>query len=1100
MTNTAALEAPRVDDPAVRCPGGVVPDTAELANRINVSIDRIERLKRIRAVDNSEICRFSKFRLARALERTHPLATGFADKAAEWRALALRDETGKIRVDGQTIAVVQRQALVRDAAAQSATAGDALAPGAGIAPNRWTALGPGNIGGRIRSLVIHPTNTQKIWAGSVSGGIWATSNGGASWSPVNDLQENLVIGSMIIDPTNSNVMYAGTGENYSNLSSPETAKGNGVYKSTDSGATWTRLASTNPATTSTAWERVTRLAVHPANGAIVLAATQFGVQRSADGGTTWTDMDPVTNFDMQDLRFHPADGTKAIGGTKSGTVRISSDAGLTWTTVTVATGGARVETAFSPSNSSIVYASVDRNNGEIYRSTDGGLTWTLRSAPGHVSAQGFHNNAIWVAPNDPNFIVAAGLDIYRSTDGGTTTTKISTWQSSPASPHADHHVIVHDPGYNGTTNKRIYNANDGGVYRTDDITAATSAATGNGWVNLNNGLEITQFYSGAGRAGGIIVGGTQDNGSLRYAGTGTNWVEFYGGDGGYSAVDSADSNFAYGEYIYLSIVRSTNGAVNAQNICTGILDGYTDPTFGCGAGATQASNFIAPFVLDPNNNNVMLGGGARLWRSTNVKAATPAWASIKPASGATNYISAIAVQQGNSDLIWVGHNNGQVYKTINGTTGSPAWTLVSGALPGRFATRILIDKDTPNTVYVTFGGYNAGNVWRTTDGGTTWTDIHGVLPQTPVRSITRHPSKPAWLYVGTEAGVFTSENGGTTWFATNDAPANVSVDELFWLDGATLVAATHGRGMFRTTVLAGNARSDLNGDGKSDIVWRNTATGDNYAYLMSGLTVSSGGYLPNVPIGWSVMGTGDFNGDGKADILWRNGASGDNYAYFMNGLTLTGGGYLPTVPIGWTVAGTGDFNGDGKTDILWRNSATGENYIYFMNGTTVTSGGYLPSVPIAWGVAGVGDLDGDGKADIVWRNSASGENYVFLMNGLTLTSQGYLPTVPIDWAVAGMGDFNGDGKNDVLWRKSISGENYIYFMNGLTVASGGFLPAVPSGWAVGGTGDHDGDGKADILWRNAVSGEVYMYMMNGLTIASQGYLPNVPAAWTVTKQ
>jgi len=297
-----------------------------------------------------------------------------------------------------------------------------------------------------------------------------------------------------------------------------------------------------------------------------------------------------------------------------------------------------------------------------------------------------------------------------------------------------------------------------------------------------------------------------------------------------------------------------------------------------------------------------------------------------------------------------------------------------------------------------------------------------------------------------------------------------------------------------------SVRADLNGDGKSDVLWRNTTTGENYLYIMNGLTVASGGYLPTVPTAWSVAGMGNFDGDTKADILWRNGTTGENYLYFMNGTTVTSGGYLPTVPLAWIVAGTGDFNGDGKTDILWRNTTTGENYVYFMNGLTVTSGGYLPSVPTTWTVAGVNDLDGDNKADILWRNTSTGENYVYLMNGLTVTTGGYLPTVPLAWTVAGMGDFNGDTKADILWRNTTTGENYAYFMNGLTVNSGGYLPSVPTAWAVVGTGDHDGDGKADILWRNTTTGDDYLYIMNGLTVSSGGYLPNVPTNWVVTKQ
>jgi hypothetical protein len=212
---------------------------------------------------------------------------------------------------------------------------------------------------------------------------------------------------------------------------------------------------------------------------------------------------------------------------------------------------------------------------------------------------------------------------------------------------------------------------------------------------------------------------------------------------------------------------------------------------------SSGANFIAPFILDPNNNNRMLGGGLSLWESVNVKAATPTWTSKKPSTG--QKISTIAVAEGNADIVWVGHNDGTVYKTTNASAATPAWTQVRTS-NARNALRILIDKDNNSIVYVTYGGYAAANVWRTTDAGTSWTDISGVLPQVPVRGFTRYPTNANWLYAGTEVGIFASTDAGTTWSVVNDGPANVSVDELFWFDNTTLVAVTHGRGMFKATV------------------------------------------------------------------------------------------------------------------------------------------------------------------------------------------------------------------------------------------------------------------------------------------------------------
>ncbi len=292
-------------------------------------------------------------------------------------------------------------------------------------------------------------------------------------------------------------------------------------------------------------------------------------------------------------------------------------------------------------------------------------------------------------------------------------------------------------------------------------------------------------------------------------------------------------------------------------------------------------------------------------------------------------------------------------------------------------------------------------------------------------------------------------------------------------------------------------RGDFNADGKADILWRDGTTGDNYLYLMNGTTVVGGGYLPNVPVAWSVAGSADFDGDGKSDILWRNSTTGDNYLYLMNGTTVVGGGYLPNVPVAWSVVGIADFDGDGKSDILWRNSTTGDNYLYQMNGITVVGGGYLPNAPVAWSVMGTGDFNGDGKADILWRNNTTGDTYFYLMNGLTVASQGYGLNVPTTWGGGVGGDFNGDGKADIFWRNGTTGDTYYFLMDGLTVASQGYGVAVPAAWDVVWMGDFNGDGTTDILWRNKTTGDNYIFFMNGMAIASGGFIPNVPAAWSV---
>ena len=327
---------------------------------------------------------------------------------------------------------------------------------------------------------------------------------------------------------------------------------------------------------------------------------------------------------------------------------------------------------------------------------------------------------------------------------------------------------------------------------------------------------------------------------------------------------------------------------------------------------------------------------------------------------------------------------------------------------------------------------------------------------------------------------------------------------------ATLV----GELRFNSTVPLGSSIirrtvADLNGDGRSDILWRNASTGENYLYPLQGTAVlTAEGYVRTLAdLNWIVAGIGDFDGDGRGDILWRNTSTGQNYIYFMNGTAIKSNeGPIRTVADqNWQVAGIGDFDGDGKDDILWRNASTGENYVYLMSGLSLKPGeGYIRTVAdLNWKVAGIGDFDGDGKADILWRNSSTGQNYVYPMDGPTIkASEGYLRTVDdTRWEVKGVGDFDGDGKADIVWRNSSSGQNYLYPMDGTTIkATEGYLRTLSDlAWQIAAVGDYDGDGKSDLLWRNSSTGQNYLYPMDGTTVKpNEGYLRTVPPGnWTL---
>ncbi len=774
------------------------PTDQEIIRQRRITLEQIKGLHDRFSLSNREIERVPESTLQIMLwQLRHPQVDLHA-AAIQFRLLKLRDEHGQIPTNAWLKAAQQRAQIISGARPGAAAnhlfpavqrsdgSGSFITPNvAGIQSSGWTWLGPGNIGGRVRSILVHPATNGLLWAGGVDGGVWETTNNAAGWFPLDDFMANLAISCLAMDPTNPNIIYAGTGEGVYNVDS---VQGAGIFKTADGGATWTQLSST--ATSSFFY--VNRLAICPTNSLILLAATRSGLFRSVDGGTNWTSVSATETLDVAD---HPTDGTQCVASGWNGNAFYSMDGGVTWWAAAglpapAGFAAGRVELAYARSNPDMVYASVDNNSGEIYVSTDGGHSYSLvNTGNNYLGDQGWYGNCIWIDPTSTNTLIVGGIDLWRSSDGGATLTKISDWTLAPSSAHADQHAIVNAAGFDGVNNTTVFFGNDGGIYCATNVYTVTPSS---GWTDLNNHLGITQFYGAAGNAtSGTIVAGAQDNGTVSYTTGGgvEGWTTMSGGDGGFCASDPADPNYFYGEYVFLQVYRSTDGGASANYIDTGLSD------------ANDSSlNFISPFILDPNNPNTMLAGGMSLWASTNVKAAAPVWTAIKASIGQP--ISAIAVAPGNSDIIWVGYNDGSVYFTTNGTSGSPAWfqaNLGTPNLPQRYCTRVTIDANNSSLVYATFGGFSSGNVWRTTDSGTTWANIAGGLPSAPVNSLVIKPSDSASLYVGTEVGIFASADGGTTWSASNDGPANVNVDELFWM-GDTLVAATHGRGCYSIVV------------------------------------------------------------------------------------------------------------------------------------------------------------------------------------------------------------------------------------------------------------------------------------------------------------
>lgn len=732
-----------------------------------LSLDTVEQLLEKRSLTFTALCQMPISKLKRSLTKLAMPKPDHPGEAKAFRHKQKLSQDHKINI-GQLRKIQAQIHKLR-----SKTYADV-----GINAMSWQSLGPGNIGGRIRSIAFDPDNSAHIYIGSVSGGVWFSQNSGDNWQPLDDFMTNLSVSSIVFDSKDRNVMYAGTGEGIFNM---DQIRGLGIFKSNDKGQTWHALLSTQ---SNADFYWVNRLASHN-HSSTIIAATHTGIFISNDGGVNWNN---TYQGRSNDVDVNPSDDNKLVAGTWGGLV-YSENGGLNWS---VAQGlshinNVRIETTYANSNANIVFASVDHNSGELWKSTDGGQSYQLiNSGLSYLGEQGWYDNALWVDPLNENHIIVGGIDLWRSLDGGVSFNKISTWWKAPMSAHADHHVIIHHPDYDGVNNQRLFFANDGGIYETPNISLAKG---GQGWKELNNNLSITQFYSVAVSHHGKLIGGTQDNGTLVFNGDSENWTDTYGGDGGFSAADPSDANYLYGESVYLRLHRSSNGGVSSTNI-------YTNDMI------NDSPNFIAPFVLVPNNTNRMIAGASQLWLSDDIKATTPTWRSIKPRTQNQSPISAIAIPASDSNTIYIGHNDGSIFKTDNAMALQPDWINISSAnLPQRYLTRITVNPIDKDILFISFGGFEEDNLWQSIDGGITWTNSTGsgagALPPAPIRTIAIHPLEHNQIYIGNEVGIFTSTDNGDSWSVENNGPANVSIDELTWGDNSTLYAATHGRGVFR---------------------------------------------------------------------------------------------------------------------------------------------------------------------------------------------------------------------------------------------------------------------------------------------------------------
>ena len=718
----------------------------------------------------------------------------------------------------------------------------------------WSNLGPANQGGRTRAILIDPGNPNIMYAGGVAGGVWKSTDAGANWITTTDQMANLAVVTLAFDPGNSSVIYAGTGEGFGN---GDAVRGAGVFKSTDAGVTWSQLAATNNSN----FNFSNKLLVSPRNSLRIWVATSIGVYRSTDGGTSFSQVLNASSVggctDMA-MQLQGASGFLFVscGRTSSqGTVYRADDSDVsTLSSVLSLTGQGRSSIAIAPSNENVVYVMASQRNAGggpgqyglhgIYRSTTSGASGSFTTqrqgniAPANTtqkinqlllsnpvialltecgfgtssfSNQGWYDNVLAVDPVDPDILWAGGIDLWRSDNAGVDWGTASFWWFDkgvdPEYHHADQHALVFHPQYNGTSNRILFAGSDGGVERTDNARAPVNTtlaqicgapvAGGAAWVDRNNGYVTTQFYDGAVYPDGLTYfGGLQDNGTQRGVSPGLNWTTLLGGDGAYAAVDTlGDANPANDVLLAAntgnSMKRSTDGGANFVAANTGIT----------GSGFL----FIAPFTMNESNRQQIWTGGFDIWRSVNQ---TNAWSRATGSSSTcgAGSISAIATHPLDGNRVLIGMSDGCYHYNTAALSApnSGSWPG-GGSIVSGYISWMAWDPTDVNVGYATVSAFGINNVFKTTNGGVSWSPSVGsgltAMPQIPALSVVVNPNNSQQVFVGTDLGVFTSIDGGASWNVENSGFARTPVESLKLNQAGTqLYAFTHGRGAWVTSI------------------------------------------------------------------------------------------------------------------------------------------------------------------------------------------------------------------------------------------------------------------------------------------------------------
>jgi photosystem II stability/assembly factor-like uncharacterized protein len=668
-------------------------------------------------------------------------------------------------------------------------------------------IGPHNIGGRTLDVQFNPQNTNTIFAGAASGGLWRSHTGGvgvSAWQQIPTGFPLLGVSSIAIVPNDSNTIYLGTGEvyNYQNSIGGLTVRttrgsyGIGILKTTNYGLTWTKVLDWSY----NSQRAVQKVRIDPINFNIIWAATTEGTFKSTNAGLTWNQVHNVLM--ATDVVINPSNSSivyEACGNfasTNHGIYR-TTNGGTSWTKLTnglPASYGGKTLLEIYQANPQIVFASIGNGSASgagtwLCKTTNGGDTWSTINTTDYATYQGWYSHWVGVNPTNQNLILTGGIDVYKSTNGGTTLTQKSYWylwyfgvvppggpEGPPDYVHADQHSITYHPGNPNI----IYLGTDGGVFRSTD--------GGETFAGCNGGFQTTQFYSqfsSSFTSSNIGIGGMQDNATAIYLGTNA-WKRVLGGDGCATGIHPTNQNIMYGTYQYLALQRSTNQGDN--------WSGIQPPN-------SSSAGFYAPFVVCRSNPSVLYAGSNYVHKSTNQGSAWTLMNGGQALDG--NPLLAMTVSNFSTDTIYATtspiNSRGKVFVSFN---GGISWTNITGILPDRYLTDIAIAPQNASTVYVTVAGFGSSHLFKSTNAGQTWIDIGVSLPDAPAFSVIVDPLNQNNVFFGNDITVYASTDAGNSWFEySNGLPGAVFVYDMNIINtNHRIRIATHGNGVYEADI------------------------------------------------------------------------------------------------------------------------------------------------------------------------------------------------------------------------------------------------------------------------------------------------------------